>query len=194
MNKNPKVSICVPVYNSEKYLGMFLDSALNQNFNSDDYEVILADNCSSDNSYTILKEYERLFPGRVFAYKTDEHGGPGKGRNLAFQKSRGEFIYWCDSDDFIHADALSLLYAEAEEYNADLVCGSGMEVIEEDGEIVRVSPILTKRHITASNELAILSGVQFWLRLIHRSLIEKVGAMPEDIIFDDVRYLTVLQS
>ena len=54
MDKTVKISICVPVYNNERYLPYFLDSALQQDF--DDYEIILADNRSTDASFEILQQ------------------------------------------------------------------------------------------------------------------------------------------
>ena len=90
MSNNVKISVCVPVYNNAKYLSCFLDSVLQQNFQ--DYEIIFAENHSTDDSLQILRKYESVFPSKVFVYQTDTHGGPGKGRNLAFQKSRGDYI------------------------------------------------------------------------------------------------------
>ena len=128
--ENPVISVCVSVYNSEPYLPMFLDSILNQSF--DEYEVVLADNCSTDNSLDILRKYEAAFPEKVFVYQTDGHGYVGKGRNLAFQKSCGKYIYFCDSDDLVHPSALDKLYNEAIRQDADMVCGRSIRIIEEE--------------------------------------------------------------
>ena len=194
MERHPKVSICVPVYNAEPYVALFLDSALTQSF--DDYEIVLADNCSTDGTYDILRKYQESFPDKVFLYKTDSHGSCGKGRNLTLQKSKGDYIYMCDSDDLILPKALEWLYQEAVEYNADLVCGTAMIVTEEDGEIINISQSSHKSTMQVSNETAIKSGAEFWIRLIKRSLIDKIGRIPDEdsYIFEDVRYLTVLHS
>lgn len=193
MGKEIKVSICVPVYNNEKYLPHFLDSTLQQNF--DDYEIILADNQSTDASFEVLQRYAAAFPEKVFVYQTNAHGGPGMGRNLTFEKSRGEYIYWCNCDDLIHPNGIEKIYEEAIKYDADIVCASAMMVREENGEITGVFPYSKKQSMQVSNETAIKKGeVEFWLRLFKRSLIERMGPMPDDVIFDDIRYVTVLQS
>lgn len=192
MRENPKVSICVSVYNTEKYLSAFLDSAVQQSFH--DYEIVIADNHSTDHSMEILRKYEKSFPDKIVVVLTSEHGGAGKGRNCAFQNSKGEYIYWCDADDIIHPYAVEKLYLEAVRYDADMVCGYALRVDERDGEIQRLSDIRHEKTRAVNNETAIMSGTFFWLRLIKRSLIEKYGLMPEDIIMEDIRYLAPLNS
>lgn len=190
MSGDPKISICVPVYNNEQYLPPFLDSALRQTFR--DYEIVLADNHSTDGSMDILKRYQRAFPDKIFVYQTDEHGGAGKGRNLAFQKSRGSYIYWCDSDDLINPSALEMLFETAIEHDADLVCASFLSFDEVNGEIVRQHPYRGLPDQAVGNERLIGEGTHFWRRLVSRKLVERIGLMPENIIFEDVRYVTLL--
>lgn len=192
MESNPRVSVCVPVYNEEPYLIQFLDSLVSQSF--DDYEIILVDNHSMDRSLEILHNYEERFPNKVFVYQTDAHGGSGKARNLAFLKARGYYIYWCDADDYIHPNGLEILVSEATKHNADITCGYAIRVDEVDGEVRAVSTMLEKKYMNASKDAAILSGAEFWLRLFKRSLIERVGLMPEDVVSGEANYVTVLQS
>ncbi len=190
--KKPKISICVPVHNVERFLPYFLDSVLVQTF--DDYEVVLADNHSTDHSLEILHKYEQAFPDRIFVFEAEKRGGAGVGRNLSFQKSRGDYIFWCDSDDLVHPSALESFYREAVKYDADVVCGSAFELDEKDGEIIRFFPIMDKQMSSVTTETLIADGTHFWTRMIKRELIEKMGEMPYEDIFEDVRYLGVLNS
>lgn len=192
MENRPKISICVPVYNGGRYLARFLDSALSQTF--DDYEIVLADNWSTDGSMDILRAYERAFPGKIVVCRTDEHGHAGKGRNLAFRKAKGEYIYSCDADDILHPDALRYLYCDAVNYKADVVRGNAMLVWEKDGELTGAEPFLNRESKSCTTDELLSSGTFFWRELIRRDLIEKVGPMPEDGIFEDARYLGVLHS
>lgn len=192
MNTAPKVSICVPVYNVEAYLPRFLDSALCQTF--DDYEIILVDNHSTDGSMRILEQYRDAFPDKIFVYQTDIHSGAGKGRNLAFQRSRGEYIYWCDADDMLHPNGIERLYKAAIEHDADLVRACGFKMFEADGEILSISPFLMRNAMDAAPEELIKAGTFFWLDLFKRELVEQVGPMPEDYIYEDIRYLSVIHS
>ena len=191
MNK-PKISICVPVHNAEKFLPYFLDSALLQTFG--DYEIVLVDNHSTDGSLAILRSYESAFPDKIFVYEAAKKGGAGVGRNLAFQKSKGEYIFWCDADDLIHPCALEAFYEEAEKYNADIVCGEAFELQEKDDEAIRFFPIMNKTNSEVTTERLIADGTHFWNRIIKRELIERLGEMPYKDIFEDVRYLGTLNT
>ena len=193
MKKSVKVSICVPVFNNVSYIPLFLSSALQQSI--DDYEIIFGDNHSTDGSYELLQKYAREYPGKVSVYRTDIHGGPGKGRNLAYQKSQGDYIYWCDADDIIHPYAMEKLYKEAVRFDADIVSATAYMVEERDGEIINITKINDKDNMPVNNEFTIVSDrPQFWLQLFKRSLVEKMGDIPDDVILDDVRYTTTMRS
>lgn len=104
----PKVSIVVTVYNAEKYICRCIDSILNQTYKN--FEVILVDDGSSDNSLEILKGYAlkdiRL---KVISQK---NSGPSSARNKGILAARGEYLTFIDIDDYIHKDYLSVLYNE----------------------------------------------------------------------------------
>lgn len=193
MRELPLISILVPVYNTGRYLRRFLDSAVQQTYPN--IEIICIDNLSEDDSYEILMEYQRLYPDKLFVYQAEEHYDyVGAGRNIAYSHSRGEYLYFCDSDDIIQYKAIEMLYNAAFTYNSDLVCGYATAVLVDDDGLRRYT-LGFKRNQRASNEAAITSGVELWMRLISRSLFEEAGAhFPEDVTFDDVAQLTVIQS
>lgn len=193
MSCNPKVSMLVPVYNAGEFLRRFMDSVLQQSFQ--DYELICVDNWSTDNSLEVLKEYQKAFPDKVFVYQTDEHGGVGKGRNTALRHARGEYVFWCDSDDIVHPLGIDQLYNEAQKYDADIVVGWAKTVIQDEtGQVTKVCDTSKKCTQAVSNDSAIMSGAEFWLRLIRKSLLDDVGFMLETVVFDDISYLPVVQS
>ena len=78
-----KVSVIIPVYNSEKYLKRVILSLKEQTLN--EMEFIFVDDCSTDNSLNILYEFEKIDPERVLVIKLDENLGPGGARNAALQ-------------------------------------------------------------------------------------------------------------
>ena len=122
MNKTiPAVSIIIPMYNAEKYVGECLDSILAQTF--DDYEVIVVDDCSTDNSAAIVESYVPKFKGKLqlVRSKVNSNGQAGIPRNVAINLSRGEYIYFIDADDAITATALEEFYTAAEKFGADIV-------------------------------------------------------------------------
>ena len=116
----PAVSVIIPMYNAEKYIGECLDSILNQTFQN--FEVIVVDDCSTDNSALIVSSYAPRFGGRLRLERTLENsGGGGVPRNKGMALSRGEYIFFMDVDDAITPTALEELYTLAKNYNADVV-------------------------------------------------------------------------
>lgn len=100
---SPKISIIVPVYNAEKCLNRCIDSILSQSFS--DFELLLIDDGSRDESGAICEEYsEKDKRVRVFH---KENGGVSSTRNVGLDKAIGEYLCFCDSDDYVDSDWLS---------------------------------------------------------------------------------------
>lgn len=92
-----KISLIIPVYNSEKFLKKLLDSILEQTYN--EYEVILINDGSTDNSINIINEYEKR--DKRIKCITINNSGPGIARKTGFENSTGELLFFIDSDDFL---------------------------------------------------------------------------------------------
>ena len=117
---NPAISIIIPMYNTEKYIGECLDSILAQTF--DDYEVIVVDNCSTDNSAAIVESYVQKFEGKLqLVYEKIHSESSGTPRNTGIKISRGEYIMFVDSDDVITNTALEELYPIAKKFDAEVI-------------------------------------------------------------------------
>lgn len=117
---NIKVSIIVPVYNTEKYLRQCLESILAQTLR--EIEVICVDDGSTDGSPGILKEFEEK-DSRVRII-TKINDGLGAARNTGIDAAQGEYIGFVDSDDFVDVNMFLLLYHTAIAHNSDVVLGS----------------------------------------------------------------------
>lgn len=112
---SPEISVIVPVYNTAKYLRRCVDSILAQTFT--DFELLLINDGSKDNSGTICDEYtEKDSRVRVFH---KPNGGVSSARNVGLDNAKGEWIYFIDSDDIIIPDALETFLSAA--VNTDLV-------------------------------------------------------------------------
>ena len=110
-------SIIIPVYNVEKYLSQCLDSILNQDFT--DFELILVDDGSTDRSGEICDQYKSK-DSRVNVIH-QENSGQATARNAGTKASKGEYIIYIDSDDFIISnDFLSELYSSINNNKVDL--------------------------------------------------------------------------
>lgn len=112
-----KVSVLIPAYNVEKYIGRCLDSLLQQTFK--DFELLIVNDGSTDNTFTILSSYAKLFKHcRIFNIA---NGGSANARNLLLSEAQGEYLCFIDADDYVHPLYLEALCCEAERENADII-------------------------------------------------------------------------
>ena len=117
MKEHPKISVIVPIYNAEKYLHRCIDSLLAQTFT--DFEILLIDDGSTDNSGKICDEYAAQdIRVRVFH---KENGGVSSARQLGIDKAKGEYSIHADPDDWVEPEMLYDLYHKALCDNADMV-------------------------------------------------------------------------
>ena len=132
MNQHPKVSVIIPVYNTEAYLRKCLDSVVNQTLK--DIEIICVDDGSGDASLTILQQYrERDKRVKVFS-QTNQGAGPA--RNKGILSANGEYVCFLDADDcYPQANTLKKLYNKAYENDA-LICGGSFSHFSSSGEII----------------------------------------------------------
>jgi glycosyltransferase involved in cell wall biosynthesis len=117
LNK-PKVSIIVPVYNVEPYLKTCVNSILSQTFT--EFECILVDDCSTDKCSEICDEYAKKDKRIKVVHKSQNEGLP-QARKTGFELSSGEYIQFCDSDDWIESTMTERLYQRAISEDADIV-------------------------------------------------------------------------
>lgn len=126
-----KVTVGFPVYNVEHYVYRSLESVLNQDF--DNYEIIVVDDCGTDNSMNMVKSLIDNHPNgdKVQIITHQKNAGLAEARNTAIKNAKGKYIYFLDSDDYISSDALSTLYSVAEKYQADVVWSSNYKQRDE---------------------------------------------------------------
>ena len=115
--QTPDVSIVVPVYNLEKWIDRCLDSIARQTFSN--FEVLLIDDGSTDNSGAICDEYAKR-DSRFHAYHK-ENGGLASANQYGLDRATGKYIINVDPDDWVEEEMLASLYSKAEENNADMV-------------------------------------------------------------------------
>ncbi|MBQ3600387.1 MAG: glycosyltransferase [Lachnospiraceae bacterium] len=117
MDKKPKFSIIVPVYNVRDYLGICMESLINQTIK--DIEIICVNDGSTDDSLEILQQYAE----KDYRIKVCDkvNGGSSSARNLGLDEAEGEFILFVDSDDILEKNACDRLYMEILQTGADIV-------------------------------------------------------------------------
>lgn len=129
------ISVVIPVYNQEKYVGKCIRSVLGQSFQ--DFEVILVNDGSTDKSLKICQKYAKRDSRITIIDK--RNGGQAQARKDGFLKAKGEYICFLDSDDYFASNALDALFEIALEKNVDLVIGNLDSVYDNWGIIKKPS-------------------------------------------------------
>ena len=99
MKTFPLVSVAVITYNQDKFIRECLDSILNQEYPN--FEIIVADDCSNDNTFKILEEYVNKYPNKVKILKSEKNNGITSNSNLAYFACSGKYISWIGGDDLM---------------------------------------------------------------------------------------------
>ena len=116
----PKISVVIPLYNTENFIRQCLISVLASKFA--DYEVIVVDDCSTDNSVAEVEKLSPHFDGRLKIFSTEKNsGGAGIPRNIGIKNAAGKYIAFVDSDDLVLPTTLGDFFKLAEYHNADAV-------------------------------------------------------------------------
>lgn len=177
--QNPKVSVIVPIYNVEKYLDRCLRSIQEQSF--EDYEVLMINDGSPDNSAAIAQDYENK--DKRFKLFTKPNGGLSDARNYGIERATGDFIAFIDSDDYIHKDYLYTMYHECVDNDADMsYCRYKYELFD-SGIKIPIIVSAAKEVMKTRDALNILIRDNYlqsyaWNKLYRRSL----------FIDNDIRY------
>ena len=119
--KNPKISIIIPIYNSENFIYECMNSLIHQTFKN--FEIICVNDGSTDKSLKILKNYKKR--DKRINIITQKNMGPGIARNIGMKASKGDYLIFLDSDDIFEDTMLEELYAKIKGYDAEIViCNS----------------------------------------------------------------------
>ena len=160
----PKVSIIIPVYNAQNYLKRCLDSVCNQTLK--DIEIICINDCSTDNSLKILKEYANK-DQRIQIINCTQNRGESVARNAGLNIAVGEYLGFVDNDDTIDLDFYEKLYTIAKSNNSDIVKGNccyitnSIKIVPDDNKIIQ----------TTQNKMRFTT--HWWTAIYRHSIIEK---------------------
>lgn len=116
--KQPLISIIIPVYNVEKYVGRCIESVINQTYKN--LEIVIINDCSTDKSLTICEQYQKE-DKRIKLVSNSVNMGLSDTRNVGFEYSTGDFYMFIDSDDFISKIMIENMVKEAINNEADLI-------------------------------------------------------------------------
>lgn len=190
-NNEPKISVIVPVYNTEKYLERCLSYLLYQDLD-EKYEIIIINDGSTDRSLAIAEEYAS-FAENVKVY-SQENGGLSAARNTGLEYARGKYVAFVDSDDYVEKSYLSEMYAAAEGSGADIVC-CNFRCVDENGKPAGIDGILKHRpgvfdtkEMLSSLLLDLTVRSFAWNKLYRRELFTKYNIrFPVGKLYEDMR-------
>lgn len=195
-----RLSIIVPVYNmaGEGKLAYCLDSLVNQKLDRGEYEIIAVDDCSTDNSLEILKEYEKNYPDRFIALHSKVNHHQGGAKNIGLAVAKGQWLGFIDSDDWIVPDYYNRLLTRAEETGADMV---GCDYCFTDEHSFKVGQIVHNNNFEQTGVMdkerykkLLLETGSLVVKVYRRELIlgdyqpgtkDKLDIFPEDIFYED---------
>lgn len=186
MDASPLISVIVPVYKVEEYLGRCVDSLLEQTYQN--LEIILVDDGSPDNCGKICDDYARLDTRVKVIHK--KNGGLSSARNAGIDIAAGEYLGFVDSDDWLVPQTYEWLLGMALEENVKLVCAGRYDVSSWKGTREKgLCP--SKREVISGEDLAKRIFVwdhvdsAAWDKLYHRSLFQEIryplGVVSEDL-------------
>lgn len=189
-------SIIVPMYNAAKSIRLCLESILRQNF--DDYEVVIINDGSTDDSESICRDVTNGHDN-VFLY-TFENGGVGKARRCGIQRTRGDFLIFLDSDDFISPDLLKRLAriielhgdVELVRYHANLINDDeGKDHQRYNSDVNLNIPMTGFDALRAWTNLGKKYAL-YWLFAFKRELFDRGAPIPNLRCYEDVAYIPLL--
>lgn len=191
--KSPKISVIVPIYNVENYLPNLIDSILKQTFS--DFELLLIDDGSSDNSGKICYEYAKKDNRIKFFQK--ENKGVSSARNLGLKHAIGDWIYFSDADDELYINCLEILN--------NLICShidfiiAGYEKYDSEGNNIYKFNNIRNQILSSKDAISLMfKPVDYtyhgylWSKLFNRNIIENNNLkFNEEIYFNEDRLFII---
>jgi hypothetical protein len=178
------VSIIIPVWNAVEYLPRCLDSIVSQTWDHGKIEVILVDDGSTDGSSALCDDYAEKHP--VFrVYHQENTGSPGAPRNRGIEVATGEFIFFCDDDDYFGPEAVERMVAHARAWGSDVLLAK----MGQSGGRDIPSPVFLHEEPKADLYDSLVTSTLGAWKLFRRSLILENGIrFPEDSAFEDLAF------
>lgn len=146
-----KIAFILPCYNVAPYIGRCLDSIAHQDISQDEMEIICVDDCSTDNTVEVIRQYQQLMPN-ILLIRHETNKTSGGARNTGIENARGEYIWFVDPDDSIVENVVGALYTTAKERHCDQLIFN-INVIDEKGVV--------RPELKASSNDSVHSGVEY---------------------------------
>lgn len=182
---NPKLSIIIPAYNVEHFISKCIESVIDVNMSQEDYEVIIINDGSTDETFSKITEIVGSLDNKNIRFLTQSNQGLSATRNRGMKESRGEYLWFVDSDDSICRESIPFLLSILRKSEFDIIALTTFIEEKKERKIVKRS-IPTERivngiEIFRKGWVFPYSGAQFYL--FNRRLLESGGLLFKDGIF-----------
>lgn len=165
------LSLIIPVYNAERYIGQCLDSLLNQNLPDQDYEIVCVNDGSKDRSLSILEGYANAHANIRIVNK--ENGGVTTARNAGLEAARGDFIWFIDADDLVKENILAQLKAMVPDTGCDRIVFGAYEFTDQ----------MTEELLERSRTGQLETNTSWYDAVVWRSLLRKAFLREHNLYF-----------
>ncbi|ALT69300.1 glycosyl transferase GT2 family [Methanobrevibacter millerae] len=181
-----KITIIIPIYNSEKYLKYTIDSVIKQSIGFENIELILVDDNSNDKSKEIILNYSKKYDNIKPILLENNSGAASIPRNIGIKQSTAPYIIFLDSDDSLYNDYCEVLYAAITKNNADIVkCKHTSKINNE--------LLISKDIHSINNEEKKLTSIEkmflyhtVWANIYSSSFLKKNNIKFLEMLFEDV--------
>ena len=181
-----KVSVIVPVYNTQEYLTDCLLSLVKQTLSN--IEIIVVNDGSTDGSLGIIQKFAKDYPEKIVVLNK-ENGGQATARNLGIQHASGEYIGFIDSDDYVHPDMYKEMYEVAKASDSDLVECNYDYLKLKNQKLTALKKHGRTRKFIDQMDMFLDPMVAPWNDLYKSSVLKKSGVLfPEGYIYEDTSF------
>lgn len=186
---SPLVSVCIASYNHARFMDSTIKSVLNQTYTN--WELIIVDDCSTDNSRALLRQYELDYPEKIKIIFAETNSGPSISSNRAMLAAQGEYIALLGSDDMMHPERLAKQVDFLQKNPAYPLLFTEVFVIDDQAtpESVKTEPVLYKHPVFSTpidnirSQLIRSNFLNAPSVLMHRKLIDEVGLFNPELIY-----------
>lgn len=185
---NSLISVIIPSYNVEKYIGKCIESVINQTYL--EIEIIIINDGSTDNTLSVCQEYA-LKDKRIKIINQDNKG-IAEARNIGIAHANGEYICWIDSDDYMDKNIIKILYSLIKDYSVDLAICDYIKGTDEkyefkyskDDRVHLLNREKALAKIYENNHSSFIMNAS-WAKLIKKQLYTDIK-YPSQLLFEDI--------
>ena len=186
-----RLSVVIPVYNSSQYLDRCIISIIQQSYS--DFEAIFVDDCSTDGSAAIVRQFARN-DSRIALSVHRKNGGPGAARNTGIARATGEYVTFVDSDDFIMPNLFEVLKQATKGGEFDIV-ETGCQALDQQDNVLwdyAPSPMIVDDLAKDPENIFLIREWGVTQKLWRRSLFQDDTVFPEKIYWEDIAVVPAL--